>query len=494
MDINFSIIALALLGFFVFLAIKLPGTALIGYIPFCFLLLFFSKLSDEAGLHNSQISFMACAIIIFFITPLCVWLWGGDQFKDHWKRKMGKVIFITVIMLGGVALCFPAMISMVGVYFLFFMAFIIVSIRGVVKSTKRATLGFVMTTIGASLRQNLPLTAALRSAAEGQPFGRKMPLLNISNWLEQGFSLADSIKRGYRKCPPRITALIEQAEKMSQLPQTLASIEKDIVQRSEETRHAGPIKPLSYILTVFIAANLILFGLMLFVMPKFAEVLYEMTGGDLPLSTQIVMSYANFMTFKYGWAWVMLIITLFGLGSLLNLRTKFSRRRPVKPRLSWAVKDWFRWHTPIIRWYEINYSALNLVELLKSSVSAGIPILQAFKQSTELDVNICFRKKLVKLFRILENGGDTSGSIVQCKLPKPIAWAFQSNPDQDSLSDMLEMIENFYRTNYSYMVSMAKFVLTPLSIILLGAGVGFVCYAVLSPMVQIIEHLIDVTP
>lgn len=494
MDLFNSIIAIVVLVLFIYLTIKRPGTALLVYIPLCIGYFLLAIFFDEANISRHNIVYIASAIIIFLITPLFVWLWGGDQFKDHWKRSVGKVIFLSMLVFCGIALCFPAFMSLVGVYFLFFLAFLIVSISSFAKSTKRANLAFVITTIGASLRQNLPLPAALYSAATGQPYIRKVILEKIADWITQGFSLADSLKNGYPKLPANILSQIRQAEKINQLPQAIKSIEDDLVREADESKNIGPVKPFLYVSLIFIIASFIITGISLFVMPKYTEVLREMSSNNLPPATTALMQFSTYMFFSEGRLILSGIFILMLFSIIIDVRTRFRTRNPEKPFLASKIKDWIRWHTPIVHWYEFNYSALSLVELLRHSVNAGIPTDQAFKNSTSLDLNFCFKKRLIRLSHELEQGHSVASSIIIHKLPKPIAWAYQSANDQERLGKVFELLENFYRSNYSYMVNMAKYILTPLSVIAIGLFVGFICYAIFSPIVLIIETLVDLAP
>jgi len=60
---------------------------------------------------------------------------------------------------------------------------------------------------------------------------------------------------------------------------------------------------------------------------------------------------------------------------------------------------------------------------------------------------------------------------------------------------ILETLESFYRCNYNYRVNLARFIIWPCVILVIGATVGFVVYAIFSPGIQIIKDLTEmVTP
>ncbi|MEE9370649.1 MAG: hypothetical protein V3W45_04165, partial [Sedimentisphaerales bacterium] len=72
-------------------------------------------------------------------------------------------------------------------------------------------------------------------------------------------------------------------------------------------------------------------------------------------------------------------------------------------------------------------------------------------------------------------------------------WAFDDQVNQGNTLAILEMLESFYRSNYSYHVNLARFIIWPCIILAMGAMVGFVLYAIFSPMITVIELMLDLT-
>jgi type II secretory pathway component PulF len=70
-----------------------------------------------------------------------------------------------------------------------------------------------------------------------------------------------------------------------------------------------------------------------------------------------------------------------------------------------------------------------------------------------------------------------------------LAWAFDQQTNQGNTLAVLEALESFYRSNYSYRVNLARFIMCPCITILVGTMVGFVVYSIFSPMVAIINNL-----
>ena len=95
----------------------------------------------------------------------------------------------------------------------------------------------------------------------------------------------------------------------------------------------------------------------------------------------------------------------------------------------------------------------------------------------------------------VEAGNDIAVSARECKMGTTLAWAFDQKINGGNTLAVLETLESFYRTNYSYRVNLARFILAPCSTIGMGIMVGFIVYAIFIPLVEIINHYsYSVTP
>jgi type II secretory pathway component PulF len=151
--------------------------------------------------------------------------------------------------------------------------------------------------------------------------------------------------------------------------------------------------------------------------------------------------------------------------------------------------DFVKWHLPVLQSFEKNYSLVQVVEVLRLSLNAGCTVNEAVKNTLGLDVNNCFKKRLRKWLNKVERGDNIAAAIRQSGLGSPLAWAFDEKVNQGNTLMILETLESFYRSNYSYAVNLARFIIWPCVILVMGAIVGFVVYAIFSPSVLIIESL-----
>ena len=139
-------------------------------------------------------------------------------------------------------------------------------------TSRRVTVLSIFTTLGASMRQNLPLPMALECAACGQESGISFVLRGIKTWLVKGYPLTEAVRRGYPRCPSRALAMLSAGEQIDQLPAALRAIETDLKANATERGRLQPVHPF-YPVVVLSFAFLMVLGLMTFVVPQFKSVL-----------------------------------------------------------------------------------------------------------------------------------------------------------------------------------------------------------------------------
>jgi len=483
-------IEILILVLFVILAFIKPGIALITLPVVCFVLAW-------AGYVTQAYEAIFSAVVIFLATLAIISVTKRETDIEQWPQRcaMWILIGIPIFLLLAATVFLTAAGSGGPIFFIFFIGAIafIGTIVSCALTSRHATATYVVSTIGSSMRQNLPLPMALESAAAGRTDSRSIILQRIKKWLAQGYSLSQSIRRGYPKCPGYAVAMIAVAERIDQLPLAIGATEADMAAKADERRKINPVHPL-YPVIVMSFTFFILLSFMQFVVPQFKAVLEEMVeGAALPATTRLLLGIANFLAYEYGWLIGPVLALIFLVGIPVSIRIKFRPRRPQEPYLLSRIGDFIKWHLPVLRWFEKNYSMVQVVELLRLSLNAGSTVNDAIADARGLDVNNCFRKRIREWLEKVQRGDNIATAAREAKLGSPLAWAFDNRVNQGNTLAILEMLESFYRSNYSYYVNLTRFIMWPCIILALGAMVGFVVYAIFSPMIAIIEHMLDLT-
>ena len=358
-------------------------------------------------------------------------------------------------------------------------------------TSRHSTATYVISTIGASMRQNLPLPMALESAAAGRDDKRSKILQRISKWLVQGYSISEAIQRGFPKCPSHAVAMIAAAERINQLPQALKSIEADMASKSDDSRQIEPVG-LTYPLALLIFVGFTAWAILAFVMPSFADALTEMTdGAELPKATQIMLRIVAFVGWEQQALFVIALLFTAFVVIPFCIYVRFRQRRPNEPYTSSQIGDFLKWHLPVLRSFEKNHSILHAAEMLRLSLNAGATVNDAIANALRLDLNNCFRKRLETWLDKVEAGENISKAARQSGVGDSLAWAFDQQANQGNAPAVLETLESLHRSNYDYRANLVRFIASPCVTLAMGALVGFVAYAIYSPLIAIIYGITE---
>jgi type IV pilus assembly protein PilC len=466
---------------------KKPGITLITLPIVCFLLGFNAVLKDAP-------EYILFVLLIFITTLVMILVARRELDTERWPQRCAKWIlriFVFLLLIAMFAFAFwPLGPVGLGLFILF--------IAGVISYgliSRHSDAAYVISIIGSSMRQNLPLPMALETAAGGRRDNRAKILMRIKKWLVQGYSLSEAVKRGYPKCPGFAVAMIAAAEKIDQLPLAIGAIEADMIARADEKRKINPVHPFYPVLLIIFMFFMVLI-LVWRVIPTFREVLEDIAiGATLPAATRFLCGVADFVAFRYGWLFGLIVVLIVFIVVPVSIYIKFRPRRPAQPYLLSRIGDFIKWRLPILHWFEKNYSMVQVVELLRLSLNAGCTVNGAIDNTLGLDVNNCFRKWLKRWLAEVERGENIASSAKRQGLSSALAWAFDEQVNQGNTLTILETLESFYRSNYSYRVNLARYIMWPCVTLIMGSIVGFVIYAMFSPMVVIINTLADsVTP
>jgi len=486
---EFTLVILVTLFFLVlfpYLGYKRPGIAIV-----------ISPLASAGlvflGIEGSVTFVAAAGAVIFLATIIAIAGSGRGGDLEKWPHVVAKWTLVSLgVLIWLVVVAWSGFWGIYGFVLLLFLTGLIISFG---LSSRHATAAYVISTIGASMRQNLPLTMALESAASGREDSRAGILRSISKWLVKGYCLSEAIKLGYPKCPGYAVAMIGAAEKIDQLPSAISSIEADMVVKADESRKIRPFHPL-YPVVLITLMFIVVLGLMTFVVPQFSSILTEvLEGGSFPASTAFLLDVASFVAYDMGWLVLAVAAFIVLVGIVFSIGIRFRPRRPDKPFFVSRIGDFIKWHLPVLHWFEKNYSTVQTVELLRLSLNAGCTVNKGIANTLGLDVNNRFKKRLGKWLVKVEAGDNIAKAARESKLGSSLAWAFDDTVNRGNTLAILETLEAFHRSEYGYRVNMARYMFWPCVTITMGAMVGFVAYAIYSPMVLIISGLASaVTP
>ncbi|MEN6308200.1 MAG: type II secretion system F family protein [Anaerohalosphaeraceae bacterium] len=397
----------------------------------------------------------------------------------RWRvfARWTAAILLLIILLTVLILCF-------NIFGVIFSAMLIAGVIHYFSVSRYNNVLEFVSIIGSAMRQNLPLPAALRAAAAGRSDKMSFIFCQTSKWLTQGYSLAQAVRRGYPRCLPEVLLAIESAEKLNQLPNILISLEKDLVNQSDETRKIRPSSPWYPVIVMILICSIVL-GLCIFIIPTFSEVITDMSDGkaNLPPSTQLLMTVSRNLLHPEIYFILGLVVEL----AVFVWAYYFFRTR-IAYKKGWFLNifDRIRWYWPLHRQLERKSSMLRLVEILRAGIHAGRPLDQILDAAAELKINVCFQKRIACWLQRIRQGENPSDSARFCGIGQGIAWAMDSDLNPGQTPVLLETLEEVYRSEMNYIGNLIRAILWPFLILGMGLFVGFIVYSMFMPIVSVI--------
>ncbi|HUT57462.1 MAG TPA: type II secretion system F family protein [Phycisphaerae bacterium] len=368
-----------------------------------------------------------------------------------------------------------------GVFGTIFMVLATGAIFRYLLQSQRAITVDVISTIGAAIRQKMPLPQALRHEAAYAAGRRSRYLTGIAQRLETGQSLSEAIRLGFPSCPGHALALIAAAERVHQVPAAVEAVQADLDRQRRERTRPRPVDP-AYPVFLLIWIWLLVSSLTTFIIPKFKDIFAGM-GTSLPAITEALFDVsAAVQPFAWGVGGPLLV---FGLP--LYVYTLFRPRRADRLGLLSRAGDSVKWRLPVYHWFERNHSLLRTVEALRLSLQAGATVDAAIAATIQLDVNQCFRRRLRRWLALVLRGQDVSAAARASRLGKGLVWAFDQKLNPSGALEVLVTLEGVYRSSYSYVANLLRAIFWPFVTLLMGLLVGFIGLALFAPMVAMVK-------
>jgi len=227
---------------------------------------------------------------------------------------------------------------------------------------------------------------------------------------------------------------------------------------------------LIYPIFMFFIGSGVLFFMMSYVIPKIAKI-FEDSRKALPLITEVLIGFSNFFSQN------LFFILIFFIG-LFFIMYSFSRRergRILFDRLTLKIPIFGR----IARMVIISRFTRTLGTLLAS----GIPLLNAIEIGEAITGNTVYINALQSVREDIKEGTSIAGPLRESGVFPPLVTRMIAVGEQTGeLEEMLVKIADTYDLQVETSVSALTSLLEPIMIVIMGAVVGFIVFAILLPI------------
>jgi type IV pilus assembly protein PilC len=291
--------------------------------------------------------------------------------------------------------------------------------------------------------------------------------------LQRGATLSEAMSMRGKAFPELLINMMKAGESTGRMDVTASKMADnyDKEARLNKKLFSAIAYPV-FLLILLTAAVIFIFT---FVIPQFTELFVDM---ELPVPTKIVLAISNFLTTK----WMFLIVGL--VVAVAGLITLFRRPGPRK----WL--DRLKLRIPKVGKLLRTIYTARFARTLSSLYVSGIPMIQAMNVARNILGNTYLESQFDDVIDSLGNGHTLSQSVAlvngfEKKLPSTIMIGEESG----RLEHMLESVSDQYDYDAEMAANSLVALLEPLLIILTAIIVAFVVISVLLPVFEMYSTL-----
>ena len=244
--------------------------------------------------------------------------------------------------------------------------------------------------MGIMINAGLSLVDALSIILDQtKDLNQRLVVGRLSDYIKSGSSLSSGMTDMPDSFPNYYISLIKAGESSGKLDDVFLRLAENL-EKSREFR--GKVSgALVYPLLIVIAIVVVAFVMMTFVLPQLLE-MYENFDVDLPASTQMIISFSNFLS-KF---WPLVIVATFLSGLLLKIILS-------KPRYR-RILDMYLIKMPVFGNIIQKSILVETTRTLSILIKSGVPLLESLTIVKRTTSNVLYREAFEDIYSDVEKG------------------------------------------------------------------------------------------
>lgn len=311
----------------------------------------------------------------------------------------------------------------------------------------------------------------LAEQTESKPLAKV--LAQVRTDVETGVALSVALGRHPLVFPPLMINMIKAGEVGGFLDHVLLSVAENF---EAEVKLRSKIKSaMTYPVVVFVMAILATAGMLLFIVPIFAN-MFESLGGELPAPTRVLVFLSDVMKWLAPVLLVVFIAFSAWWGRHKNDEGVRSRVDPVKLKV------------PIFGKLFQKVAVARFTRNFGTMIHAGVPILQALDIVGETSGNIVVENAAKAVRDSVRSGNSLSGPLNDHSVfPPMVVQMIAVGEDTGALDEMLAKIAQFYDQEVEATTEALTSLIEPLMIAVLGTVIGGMIIALYMPIFSVFD-------
>lgn len=320
----------------------------------------------------------------------------------------------------------------------------------------------------------LPLVRALQAMADQADHPTfKEVLPKVQADVEAGKPLSTSLAKHPRVFPPLMAGLVAAGEVSGELGKTLDTVATTYAK--EAHLRSKTIAAMMYPSIVAGLAVVMVTGMLLFVVPRFAQI-FASLGGELPLPTRVLVFASKIMVWVAPITIVLLIIFIFWWRKNKNTRRVREFVDPLKLRI------------PIFGKFFQKIVMARFSRTFSSLLSAGVPVIQALDITGETSGNVVVGDALKSISKEVAAGKTISEPLEEYVVfPPLLQQMITTGEETGALPEMLQKVAEFYENEVDTAADALSATIEPIMIIVLAAIIGSMVISLYLPMFKVFD-------
>jgi type IV pilus assembly protein PilC len=292
----------------------------------------------------------------------------------------------------------------------------------------------------------------------------------IKSDVEAGISLSDALEKHPAVFSKLYVSMVRAGEIGGIIDEVLNRVatqleKEDSIRRAVKSAMVYPIMIGSF-------AILVMIGMVMFLIPLFANMYKELDNAKLPMLTRVMVGVSDAIR---GYWFIILPIII----ALIWLLRRF--KRSDRGRELW---DRFKLHIPmgigeIVR----KLAVARFSRTLGTLVTSGVPILQAIDITGQAAGNVVIEKAMKDVQQSVKEGQSITGPLEKVSVfPAMVTQMIAVGEETGSLDAMLNKIADFYEDEVNASVKSLTSILEPILMLGVGALVGLVVISMYLPI------------
>ncbi|MDQ3099377.1 MAG: type II secretion system F family protein [bacterium] len=324
------------------------------------------------------------------------------------------------------------------------------------------------------IKSGIPIVEAIEIIGEqSSSSALKKVLHSVAQDINNGQPLYKALERNKKTFEPLYINLIKIGEESGNLEANLEHLAIQLKKNYEFNKKVQGA--LLYPAIIFLTALIVGSGISIFVLPKMIDI-FKSLDIDLPLSTRILLWFANLMKY-HGFLIVGIIFAVLILARLLITREPFK---------SWW--DRLILNIPVFGKFRQNIELATFCRNFGIMMRSGLPIGMALQAEYDATQNTVYKKYIENMQKGVQRGLSLEQSLSKTEhktFPLIALKMIGIGERTGKLDDTLIYLGDFFADEADNTAKNFSVILEPIILISVGLLVAFLAFSIISPIYQV---------